>query len=200
MATGHVRNSRGEGDKLGALIVDAATDLIDEGADVGALSLRSIARHAGISAPSIYPHFARLDLVIAAVIDQSFVELRGEIGRARAMAASPADALLAICIAYFTWGRAHVERYRAMFAPEGYGPESGNSLAFLEEAITACVSAGESASTDVHGDAFMLWAAMHGMTTVPRPARRDDWRLGSSDRGALFASMVRRIAQLTNEV
>ena len=198
MATQHIRNSRGEGDKLGTLIVDAATSLIDEGVEVAALSLRAIARRAGISAPSIYPHFGSLDLVVSAVIDRSFVELRGEIARAQASSATPADALLALCGAYFSWGRAHVERYRAMFSPEGYGPESGTSLEFLERAISACVDAGQCASTDVHGDAFILWAAMHGMTTVPRPARPEDWRLGASDRVALFASMVRRIAQLTS--
>ena len=198
MATQHVRNSRGEGDKLGALIVDAATSLIDEGVEVGGLSLRAIARRAGISAPSIYPHFGNLELVIAAVIGHSFVELRREIAIAQASAATPADALLAMCSAYFTWGRAHVERYRAMFSPEGYGPESGASLEFLEQAIAACVKAGQCTSTDVHGDAFILWAAMHGMTTVPRPARQEDWRLGASDRNVLFASMVRRIALLTD--
>jgi AcrR family transcriptional regulator len=196
MSIPHVRNSRGEGEKLRALIVDAAIVLVDDGTDAGALSLRAIARRAGISAPSIYPHFASLDLLLAAVIDASFVELQGEIAAAQRDAGSPTNALLATSGAYFAFGRSHVERYRAMFSPEGYGPESGNSLGFLEQLIARCVDTGESASTDVHGDAFVLWAAMHGMTTIPRPARREDWRLGASDRGALFETMVRRLARL----
>ena len=45
------RNRRGEGARLRAEIVDAATALIDEsGGD--ALTLRAVARRAGISAPS----------------------------------------------------------------------------------------------------------------------------------------------------
>jgi AcrR family transcriptional regulator len=195
----HVRNSRGEGDKLRSVIVDAARALVDEGMDAGALSLRSIARAAGISAPSIYPHFASLDQLRAAVIDASFVELQHDIVAAQRGAGSPTNELLATCGAYFAFGRSHVERYRAMFSPEGYGPESGTSLEFLEQLISRCVAAGESVSTDVHGDAFLLWAAMHGMTTIPRPARREDWRLGASDRIALFETMVRRLAQLVDQ-
>lgn len=196
MAEPHVRNSRGEGDKLATAIIAAAIALVDEGTEANALSLRAIARTAGISAPSIYPHFASLDLLRAAVIDASFVELRADIAAAQHGADTPTHALLATCRAYFAFGRAHVERYRAMFSPEGYGPESGTSLAFLERLIADCVTAGESSSSDVHGDAFVLWAAMHGMTTVPRPARREDWRLGTTDRSVLFETMVRRLALL----
>lgn len=193
----HIRNTRGEGDKLRALIVDAATELVDEGTDAGALSLRSIARRAGISAPSIYPHFASLDLVVAAVIDNGFVQLRGLIEDARENAPDAASALLGACAAYLGFGRSHVERYRAMFSPNGYGPESGAALEVLERMLGECVASGASASADVHGDAFVLWAAMHGMTTIPRPAREEDWRLGTADRAALFTTMVRRLASLT---
>lgn len=191
----HVRNQRGEGDKLRALIVDAATRMVDEGVPVASLSLRSIARAAGISAPSIYPHFASLDVLVTALIDASFLELRRLIEASAT--ADPADTLRAACVAYFQFGRAHVERYRAMFSPDGYGPESGQALAYLETLLAECVSAGASASTDVHGDAFILWAAMHGMTTIPRPARVADQRLGASDRSALFAELVTRLARLT---
>jgi AcrR family transcriptional regulator len=195
-AASHVRNSRGEGDKLRTLILESAIALIDDGTTASALSLRAIARRAGISAPSIYPHFASLDLVVRAVIDSSFVELRSRIAEAREEAGDPESALLGACVAYVRFGRSHVERYRAMFSPDGYGPESGASLELLEQMVGECAASGASASTDVHGDAFVLWAAMHGMTTIPRPARREDWRLGGADRDALFVTMVRRIAQL----
>ena len=191
-----VRNSRGDGDKLRGVIVRAATDLVDRGADASTLSLRSIARAAGISAPSIYPHFASLELVVAAVIDESFAELLALIRDAADAAPDPRAALLAACATYLEFGRSHVERYRAMFSPDGYGPQSGAALEYLEVLLGGCVSSGASASTDVHGDAFVLWAAMHGMTTIPRPARPEDRRLGAADRSALFATMVTRIAKL----
>ena len=195
-AAPHVRNSRGEGDKLRGLIVGAATTLVDGGTNASALSLRSIARAAGISAPSIYPHFSSLELVVAAMVDDSFVELRGLLAATRDAAPDAASALVAACAAYFDFGRSHVERYRAMFSPTGYGRESGAALELLERMLQDCVDAGASDSTDVHGDAFVLWAAMHGMTTIPRPARTEDWRLGASDRHALFTAMVGRIARL----
>ncbi len=197
MSIPHVRNARGDGVKLRGLIIEAAIGLIDDGAEANALSLRSIARRAGISAPSIYAHFASIESLHAAVIDASFIELRSAIVAAQSSEPSPSRVLLATCRAYFSFGRAHVERYRAMFSSNGYGPEAGASLELLEQILTSCVTAGESTSTDVHGDAFVLWAAMHGMTTIPKPARREDWRLGASDRGQLFESMVGRIARLT---
>ena len=190
----HIRNQRGEGDKLRALIVDATTALVDDGTPVASLSLRSIARAAGISAPSIYPHFNHLDALVAEVIDTSFLELRQLIDASGTD--DPADSLLGACVAYFQFGRGHVERYRAMFSPDGYGPESGAALTHLESLLEACVASGQSASTDVHGDAFILWAAMHGMTTIPRPTRVADRRLGASDRAALFEELVTRIARL----
>jgi AcrR family transcriptional regulator len=194
--TTHVRNSRGEGDKLRIQIVDSATALIDAGTDASTLSLRAIARAAGISAPSIYPHFKNLDLLVAAVVDASFIQLRTVIRQAADAAENPRDALVSACAAYFAFGREFVERYRTMFSADGYGPESGATLALLEQLLGQCVAAGASKSTDVHGDSFIVWAAMHGMTTIARPSRREDWRLGASDRSALFTELVTRLARL----
>jgi AcrR family transcriptional regulator len=195
--TSHIRNSRGQGDRLRGQILAAARDVIDAGADASTLSLRAIARAAGISAPSIYPHFASIELVIAGVVDESFIELRGLLRDAAVKSTGPREALVAACAAYFGFGREHVERYRTMFSPDGYGAESGASLELLEQLLQNCVDAGVSTSTDVHGDSFILWAAMHGMTTIPRPSRREDWRLGTSDRNALFVELVTRLGCLT---
>ena len=54
------RNPRGSGTRLRDEIIDASIALIDETDDPAALTLRGIARQAGITAPSIYRHFADL--------------------------------------------------------------------------------------------------------------------------------------------
>lgn len=198
MPTEHIRNSRGEGDKLRRVIIDAAITLVDIGSPLETLSLRAIARQGGISAPSIYAHFPNLEAVRRAVIDDSFIELRNEIVASWSPALNAESVLVRTCTAYFEFGRHHIERYRAMFSPEGYGPQSGAALELLEEQLSACVMDGVSHSTDVHGDAFLLWAAMHGMTALPRPMRSEDWRLGPVDRVELFERMVLRIAQINH--
>ena len=51
------RNPRGSGDRLREEIVEAGIRLVDETGDSAALTLRGVARAAGIAAPSIYQHF-----------------------------------------------------------------------------------------------------------------------------------------------
>jgi AcrR family transcriptional regulator len=53
------RNARGQGGRLRSEIVEASRRLTDHGGD--ALTLRAIAREAGIAGPSIYDHFANVD-------------------------------------------------------------------------------------------------------------------------------------------
>ncbi|MEV7679982.1 TetR/AcrR family transcriptional regulator [Streptomyces sp. NPDC088341] len=79
------RNRRGEGARLRADILAAATDLLDRG-DERAVTLRAVARKAGIAARSIYPHFPDRPAIMLAVVREAFGELSGRL-RAAADAA-----------------------------------------------------------------------------------------------------------------
>jgi len=59
-----------------------------------------------------------------------------------------------------------------------------------------CVQAGISASDDPHTDTWLLWAALHGVATLEKPARPDYLRLGPLDRPAMLETLIRRIARL----
>ncbi|MFE4174115.1 TetR/AcrR family transcriptional regulator [Streptomyces sp. NPDC056909] len=72
------RNRRGEGARLRADILAAATDLLDRG-DERAVTLRAVARQAGIAAPSIYPHFPDRPAIMLAVVREAFGELSGRL-------------------------------------------------------------------------------------------------------------------------
>ena len=61
------RNKRGEGAQLRTDIVRAAARLLDEGTEQN-VTLRSVAREAGVSAPSIYSHFADTDACVSPVL------------------------------------------------------------------------------------------------------------------------------------
>jgi hypothetical protein len=41
-----------------------------------------------------------------------------------------------------------------------------------------------------------MWAALHGVATLEKPARSDYRRLGPLDRSALLETLIRRIARL----
>jgi len=191
------RNPRGSGMRLHDEIIDAAIALIDETGDPAALTLRGIARRASITAPSIYSHFPDLAAVTTAVLARSFDELRAAVQAAIAAGGDPAAALVAAGRAYVRFAWSHPARYRLMFDAAGYAPDAVATFALVREAIPACADAGVSASDDAQADTWLLWAALHGVATLEKPARADYLRLGPLDRAALLETLIRRIARLT---
>ena len=192
----HVRNPRGSGAQLRSAIVAAAIDLIDETGDSAHLSLRAIARQAGISAPSIYAHFADLPAVTDAVLAASFEQLLAAVRSAIDSNPEPVSALTAAARAYVEFGWEHRARYRLMFAASGFAPDALATFALVEEAIRRCADGGWSSSTDPHEDAFLVWVGVHGMATLEKPDRDDLRRLGPLDRPRLLDDMVRRLAKV----
>ncbi len=194
---GRARNPRGSGGRLADEIVAAAIGLIDEADDPAALTLRGIARRAGITAPAIYAHFPDLDAVIAGLLAASFEELHDGVRSALERQADPALALVAAGYAYVDFGWRHPARYRLMFTASGYAPDAVATFALVQEAIAACAEAGASASEDPRSDTWLLWAALHGVATLERPARADYLRLGRLDRPALLETLIRRVTRLS---
>ncbi|GAA1586915.1 TetR/AcrR family transcriptional regulator [Actinoplanes couchii] len=172
-----VRNRRGQGALLRDEIVRAAVDLLDESGDERTLTLRSIARRAGIAAPSIYAHFPDQPAVMLAVVRSAFAELTVALSTALDAAGDdPAARLHAICHAYLDFARTHPQRYRTMFGGL-WIPVLGESsvteqdlvelgadcLGLLGEAFAGCVAAGISTSTDPATDTIALWLGLHGL-------------------------------------
>ncbi len=179
------RNARGEGARLSEDIVSAALALIERTGSDEAVTLRAVAREVGISAPSIYAHFADRDAIVMAVVMRLFDELTGAIQQGVAAAGpDPVDRLVAGCAGYVGYGLSHPARYGVLFtshgtsaekycAPVALGPDDqpvlefgAESFALLVEAIEDCVKSGASESTDVLADATAVWVAMHGSVTL----------------------------------
>src|SRR5690348_4662738 len=100
------RNRRGEGGRLRADIVRAGADLLDESGDEQAVTLRAVARRVGITAPSIYAHFADRQAILLAVAVEAFAELHEQLELARDGAdADPVARLRAACAAYLEFAR-----------------------------------------------------------------------------------------------
>jgi AcrR family transcriptional regulator len=190
------RNPRGSGAQLRTAIIAAAIQLIDEAGDASRLTLRGVARQAGISAPSIYAHFADLDEVIDAVLSASFDELLASTQKAMAAEPDPVASLIAAAQAYVQFGWAHRPRYRLMFAATGFAPDAVATFSLVEEGIRSCVESGRSSSTDPHADAFLVWVGVHGMATLEKPDRETLRRLGPLDRPQLLNEMVTRLARI----
>lgn len=213
VATGRERNPRGQGTRLRSDIVAAATALLEDTGSEDAVTLRAIARQAGITAPSIYAHFPDRDAVLTAVMDEAFTELTAALDEARAGVADPVAALHAGCRAYVRFAAERPHRYRVLFgrphptaltkAKATMPPQSAldfadatdpGALAFrvLVDGIGACVAAGRSDSTDPFADAVALWAALHGYATLRQGQPHFPW----PDDDALQDALVDRIARV----
>src|SRR5260370_15920122 len=70
------RNPRGQGERLRDDIIEAASRLLADPA-TPPLTLRGVAREAGVAATSVYLHLADIDALILAVAQRRF----GELGR-----------------------------------------------------------------------------------------------------------------------
>ncbi|WP_460651237.1 TetR/AcrR family transcriptional regulator [Kribbella endophytica] len=196
------RSRRGEGGQLRDEIVVAAARLLDQEAGEQAVTLRAVAREAGISAPSIYPHFADRDSILLAVAEQAFAELETHL-RAVPPNLGPAERLRAICTAYLAYAQEKPNRYRTMFGAVWSAPKSlervpdlaietlgMNAFGVLEQALTDCVEAAESTSAAPTADAAAVWVALHGLAQLRVAASLFPWPAD------LEATLVGRLALL----
>jgi AcrR family transcriptional regulator len=168
------RNRRGEGGKLRADILAGATQLLEQAGNEEAVTLRAVARQVGISAPSIYTHFADREAIVDAIVDDAFADFNVAIKGAVAGASGPLARLRAGCAAYLRFAEERPNRYKLLFdrqilidAPEGPAPPIRiESFELLVQCLQDCVDAGISASSDPQLDSIAIWVALHGYATL----------------------------------
>src|SRR5919202_3583644 len=97
-------NPRGQGGRLRGEIVAAAVQLIARLGSIESVSLRGVAREAGIDPMSVYRHFADKDELVWAVLDTEFAELARALDEAAEGYAEPCDRLRARCLGYVHFG------------------------------------------------------------------------------------------------
>jgi AcrR family transcriptional regulator len=194
------RNPRGSGARLRGEIVAAAATLIARTGSDQAVTLRSVAREVGISAPSIYGHFSDRDAIVEAVVSESLEQLHLAVADAVSAHSDPVEGLYAGCSAYVEFGISEPARYRVLFGwsrPKGQSPQSDTrGLAAFNTLVTnldACVAAGRSASTDTFVDAVSIWTSLHGQVMLRADLPEFPWP--STD---TVGEMVRSLARLVN--
>jgi len=148
------------GDLAPSLRQAARAILEEEG--LAALSLRSVARRAGVSHAAPYRHYASREALLADVAAEGLTELLGELVQAGAAPADRADRIVMIGRAYVRFAVRHSGLLRLMF-----GSELPNRTAFsgLSEATSAI---GEEIGRML-GDAaagLTVWAAIHGLAIL----------------------------------
>lgn len=165
-------NPRGAGGRLRDELLDAATRLLDAGGRNATLTLRGVAREAGVAAPSVYPHFADLDVLVLELIRRHLADLTAAVRAAVATADSPADALRNAAAAYVRWGLERPGPYTVVFEGravrqlirnEEQGLNAGEDLlADLVDLLRALPRH----PADVATAAVALWSGLHGVVAL----------------------------------
>lgn len=167
------RNPRGEGGRLRAELVAAATGILEEDGSEDAVTLRAVARRAGVTPMSIYAHFADVDAILLEVVRAAFGHLTHALRAAEDAAATPAANLAAVCRAYAEYALTHPDEYRVMFAR--HGRARGDAMSAVRpiaelgggEAFGVLVGAvARTGAADPTAEATALWVAIHGMVSL----------------------------------
>lgn len=173
------RNPQGSGARLRGELIAAAARLLDRTGDEEALTLRAVAREAGVAAPSVYLHFASKDDLIWAVVAAHFEELRQAIVAAKTAEEEAVAQLRAGCLAYCRFGLERPGAYRVLFqTPRGSTPDQLIGLeafATLADGIAACMAAGAAPPNDPTRIATTVWAGLHGIVSLRQAMPRFPW-------------------------
>jgi AcrR family transcriptional regulator len=158
------------GDLRNALL-EAALTLIAEGR-VGELSLREVARRAGVTYAAPYHHFADKSALLAAVATQGFEKLVEKFDRVAARRLAPEAELVAMAQAYVAFALAHPSHYRVMFSPEvkdspdaaALGVAGDRAFGVLLERVAQARPAEPAATHSTL--AATVWASLHGLSLL----------------------------------
>lgn len=160
---------------------DLRDTLIDIGVEVlaedgmQALSLRKVARRAGVSHNAPYMHFADKEALLAAIAEAGFKTLGQEMKRAvGATSEGSVEQLSEVSRVYVTFALEHPQHFQVMFAKfadlEGAHPGlneiSLETFTLLSTTLAACQTTGVVRSGDPHMLAAGVWAMMHGLATL----------------------------------
>ncbi|MGB3334948.1 MAG: TetR/AcrR family transcriptional regulator [Mycobacterium sp.] len=171
------RNLRGHGALLRDEILAAAVRVIDGADSEAEVSLRGIAREAGIAAPSVYAHFDDLDRVLEAVTESSWVQVSDEIAEHIQQATDPRERLLIGCRVYVSFAQRHPLRY-ALMTQDGHAPPAARrALAVVTRGLLACRGEVPDSDSDPDSDriAAALSVALHGVAMLHRTDAPNLW-------------------------
>lgn len=154
-------------------LVDTAVRVISE-EDVGAVSLRAVARRAGVTYAAPYHHFRDKNALLAAVAVEGYRALQTAVGKALARAPErPLARLQALARSYVRFGVAHPAHYRVMFRPELGDPErepeldaaAGHAFQLLMQLVGEARS-GKARADDLESLAISAWSMVHGLVSL----------------------------------
>jgi AcrR family transcriptional regulator len=152
-------------------VLQASLALIEEGG-LDRLSMRKVARKAGVSHQAPYHYFGDREAILAALAGEGFSRLGQSLARAAADAGEPGDAVVAMGKAYVDFAIRHPPYFQVMFRadavpldryPEARKQENeafGKLVEEIDKAFTG------QAPEERRRIAVAVWAMVHGLATL----------------------------------
>jgi AcrR family transcriptional regulator len=156
---------------LRTALIDAAVDILDAEGTPG-LTLRAVARRAGVSRQAPYNHFRDVDDLIAAVAETSFDELLDELDAVRGAGHDPRQEL---GVRYVVFAVENPARFRVMFGAQLQRRAAFPGLAAAADRVFTLLSAPPAAllpdrnaavsgrTIAPHDPRAVLWSVVHGL-------------------------------------
>jgi AcrR family transcriptional regulator len=154
-------------------LITACLTLI-EADGIGAVSLRRVARAAGVSSGAPYHHFADRSALLAAIAVQGAELLEQQLRLARDRAPTAARALGALVETYVWFARDHPAYLQLLLRPELSQPDKHaeartageGAIQVLTEVVEDCQREGSAPPGDPSALVGMVWALAIGIVTL----------------------------------
>ena len=173
------RSARGQGQQLRADLLDAAVTVLDGLGHGEALSLRAVARAAGVTPNAVYLHFDDRDELILAVLERLSETLAARRDDAERKAAADGgdlwEQLVARSLAYVRWGLREPGAYRVLYGGQAV-PRLAEPRAMTfgqtmldrtVELVALMLDAGQAAPcADAERVGLLIWTALHGIVSL----------------------------------
>ncbi len=154
-------------------LLDAAAEILESDGPA-ALSLRAVARRAGVSATAPYHHFADKQALLAAVNAQSFEGLSDNMSQTGAAAGDSIDRIVLLGIGYVNYATRNPERFRLMFGASQAETGTDDNLAkkgraaftMIGGAISHHLARMPPPAPEPATATLAAWSIVHGLATL----------------------------------
>lgn len=154
-------------------VVAASLTLIEE-QGIAALSLREVARRAGVSHQAPYHHFGSKDALVAELVGRGFTRLSEMLESAERTRGTPARRLRLAARAYVDFALANPAAFRIMFRPEladlsacpSAGAAGSRAYSVLLRLVDENFRGPRVGPDRLEAITTMHWSMVHGLSTL----------------------------------
>ncbi|PCJ33091.1 MAG: TetR family transcriptional regulator [Alphaproteobacteria bacterium] len=154
-------------------LIDSALEILEEGT-LADLSLRALARKAGVSQTAPYRHFEDKEALIAVLIEEGMRKLGQAMMEIMAMGIPPVERLQKLGMRYVEFSEACPAHFKVMFEYELDNYEkycalhevSSQGFQCLRDTVLECLALPNARDIDPAVAQFSAWSMVHGLSVL----------------------------------